>query len=86
MARPIKIYYVNDGYDGVVCAKNIKQVSRLLSAPFAYGGKYGYTKSQILKSLKSDDDSSECCFFITKVYTVSKKGKYSKPRILGWIE
>ncbi len=86
MARPIKIYYINEGYDGVVCAKNIKQVAHLLSASWAYGGNGGFGKAQILKSLKSDDDSCDCDFDITKVKVVKKKGKYAKPKILGWIE
>ena len=86
MARPIKVFYINEGYDGVVCAKNTNQVAHLLNAPWAYGGKYGYSKAQILKSIKSDDGSCECDFTITKVKTVPQKGIYSKAKILGWIQ
>lgn len=86
MSRPIKIYYINDGYDGVVCAKNIKQVASLLSLPWAYGGNGEYSKAEILKSLKTGGEYGNYEFQITKIKVVKKKGKYSKPRILGWIE
>lgn len=86
MARSIKIYYINDGYDGVVCAKNIKQVAALLSAPWAYGGNGGYTKAEILRSLKTDGEYGNYEFQITKVKKVKKKGQYSKAKMLGWIE
>jgi glutamine amidotransferase-like uncharacterized protein len=81
--KKLKIYYINDGLDGVVLAKSVKHAIRILS-------KYTepYTKSEIMYGIKRNknqwDKSTE--WDLTNIVKVPKKGRYRKARMLGWCE
>lgn len=85
--KKLKEYEVNDGLDGVILAKGLKQAVKIL-APY-YAGGYGYTEAEILNDIKkSEKDPYNCdyTFSLTSVHHVAKKGKNRKPRMIGWCE
>ena len=81
--KKLNVYEINDGLDGVIVAKSLKQAIKMLS-------KYNtlYTVSEIMKSIKKFQ-IDYCCnelWALTYNFKVPKKGKYKKPRIIGWRE
>ncbi len=72
-----KIFYVNDGLDGVILARGLKQVIHILSK------EYGICKSEIRRYLKHGRDSwLEDNWDIYK----TKYCRKGKSRVLGYYE
>lgn len=74
-----KIFYVNDGLDGVILAKGLKQAIHILAK------EYGYHKSVIRQYVKNEkkgklDDE------IWDVQPVRKKSNGGRSRVLGYFE
>lgn len=81
--KKLTCYEINDGFDGVVVAKSLKQAIKMLS-------KYNkpYKISEIMKSIKKCQIDYDCTelWALTCELKVPKKGKYKKSRIIGWCE
>jgi hypothetical protein len=77
MVKYKKLYYFNDGYDGAVVAKSLKQAVNILC-------KNGYKgmKKEILAELKKPDEDKECgSWYVDMLKTVSRKSG-----MVGWYE
>ncbi|MDT8718186.1 hypothetical protein IAI10_16085 [Clostridium sp. 19966] len=81
--KKIKVFVINDGLDGIIVAKSIKQAIKKI-APFYYPYKVNDFISSIKKCQK--DSSYDGDWTLTNVRKVAKKGKYRKTKVLGWCE
>lgn len=75
--KRLKEYYINDGLNGIILAKSLKQAIKML-APY-----YGYKPHEILDDIKKPQS---CDFELTEVIHMAKKGTFKKSRIIGWCE
>lgn len=78
--KSLNVYELNDGLDGVIVAKSIKQAIKII-APY-----YGYTVNSILSDVKNyeKDRWCNCSFAITDIYKMPKKKSCRKSKLLGW--
>ncbi|MDU4725911.1 hypothetical protein [Clostridium sp.] len=77
--KKLNKYYINDGVDGVVVAKSLKQAINLIY-PYYYNS---YPKGEILEQCKNPKWEND--WLIKDVIKVSKN-KYKKSAVLGWLE
>ena len=80
--KKLNVYEINDGIDGVILAKSLKQAMKKL-APYC-----GDSVSEILNSIKQRE-KDEYDFYdwsLTGAYKVIKRGNNKKVKILGWCE
>jgi len=74
--KRLKKYYINDGLDGIILAKSLKQAIKILT-------NFGYCyPSLFLKEIKKENGF----FKLTNVKHLPKKGINKKPRFVGWYE
>lgn len=80
--KKLTIYEINDGLDGVILAKSLKQAMKIL-APY-----YKYPVKNFINSIKNCEKNyrSESDWILTNINKVPKKKEYKKPRMLGWYE
>jgi hypothetical protein len=80
--KKLNVYEINDGLDGVILAKSLKQAIKLL-APH-----YGYPVCYFLNEIKKTE-KGHCWdgdFAVTGKRKVIKRGKYKCVRVIGWCE
>ncbi|WP_139905637.1 hypothetical protein [Clostridium thermarum] len=85
--KKINVYYVNEGLDGVVVAKSLKQAIKKL-APY-YASKTHKVKqvaADMVKEIKKDWKDSNSQTWSCEESKVSKKGKHRRSKLLGWYE
>ncbi len=80
--KKLTMYKINDGLDGVILAKSLKQAIKML-APY-----YGYTVKDFIDSIKKCDKdySYDDDWILTNVDKVAKKGRNRRSKMLGWTE
>lgn len=81
--KKVTIYEINDGLDGVVVAKSLKQAIKKL-VPY-----YGYSVKDVIDDIKASEEdlfSHSYDWTLTGDTKVAKKGRYRKSKILGWCE
>ena len=82
----MKVYEINDGYDGFIVAKSLKQAINLVYPLYCSRDK----KSEILKQCKNPQSNSDWLVTsITKVGKHTKVGQYKlyrKSQVLGFSE
>lgn len=80
--KKIKEYYFNDGMDGVVVAKNLKQAVKKISKH------YEINPNVLLKDIKTgikiEEYSDEV--WLVEELLILKKGHCKRSRVLGWCE
>lgn len=77
--KKMKLFYINDGTDGIVVAKSLKHACNLVGS--VYQIKSNVIEDGIKRSWRNgflEEDWS------ADMFIVPKKGKYKKARILGW--
>lgn len=83
----IKVYNFNDGVDGIVVAKSLKQTVNILSK---INATHGYGKKEIIDSCKKSDKSKEWGLVVFdweyEKTKVPKRKCCNKPKMLGWCE
>lgn len=67
--KKLKKYWINDGLDGIILAKSLKQAIKILS-PY-----YGYTPHEILDDIKKPQSYD---FELTATMHMAKKGVNKK--------
>ena len=80
--KKLNVYEINDGIDGVIIAKNLKQAMKKLSA---YCGE---PVSELLKSIKEyeEEENINSCWVLTGEYKELKRGLNKKAKIKGWCQ
>ena len=77
--KKMKLYEINEGYDGFIVAKSLKQAINLIS-PYCKPTK----KNEILKQCKNPDWDND--WLITDIAKVGKHKCYKKSQVLGFQE
>ncbi|MCR3759181.1 hypothetical protein KYB31_09285 [Clostridium felsineum] len=80
--KKLKKYEINDGLDGVILAKSLKQAIKIL-APY-----HGYPVHDFMLSIKKCEkghcwDGDWC---LTNIKQIPKKGRNKRVRMIGWYE
>lgn len=81
--KKLNIYEINDGIDGVILAKSIKQAVKMLIKYYE-----PYKVHDLMFSIKKCKENwrYDGSWALTGVYKKPKKGRYRRPKVLGWRE